>query len=400
MKRITHRTKSVDENGSDKDGYTTRDADASPSIESSFLTAEDLNMWQEELCNLAQINGTPLDASSMTQCSDAIIAKMAQQTAAFNSFAQSEIGKTHGIYMLNAFEVSNPTTSSITCVSCEKDNSSVSYQDRFIATSGESPGKLYYSTDGLTWSSISTTQTTWVSCCFGGGQTLVAASSGSNQICRILAGATTVTPTASSPASGWAGICYAPDKNRFVVVASSGTTRLITSNNVMSSWTSVSVPASQWFRVAYSQPLSLFAAISGDLTSSNNLLTSSDGINWTTRTIPGFKLQTGITWCDFLGLFIVTSVAGSPSVCTSPDGINWTSRLTSATLNGVYSCEELKMVIFLDTDYIWYSFDCITFTKINSARGNLVYGDYSKKLNRLVMASNSGTNRIISTRRS
>jgi hypothetical protein len=58
----------------------------------------------------------------------------------------------------------------------------------------------------------------------------------------------------------------------------------------------------------------------------STLLTSTDGINWTTRSMPSAQVWSGIAFGN--GVFVAVS-STAPSVCaTSTDGINWTVRTT------------------------------------------------------------------------
>jgi hypothetical protein len=94
------------------------------------------------------------------------------------------------------------------------------------------------------------------------------------------------------------------------------------------SWTTrpAAVDTLSWQGIAYGNGLFVATAING---TGNGIMTSPDGINWTTR-IPPFDLQ----WGDIVygnGLFVAVASSGTGNrVMTSPDGINWASRTSAA----------------------------------------------------------------------
>ena len=74
--------------------------------------------------------------------------------------------------------------------------------------------------------------------------------------------------------------------------------------------------------------LGLFVAVAESGTG-NRVMTSTDGINWTTRNSAADNFWRGITWAPELGLFVAIARTGTGNrVMTSPDGINWTTLST------------------------------------------------------------------------
>jgi len=106
-----------------------------------------------------------------------------------------------------------------------------------------------------------------------------------------------------------------------VNIASTGTT-----------WTSQSSPVGAnnvWFSVAYGN--GLFVAVSLDGTG-NRVMTSPDGITWTSRTSAADNNWRAVTFGN--GLFVAVAVTGTGNrVMTSPDGINWTIHTSAADNN-------------------------------------------------------------------
>ena len=106
--------------------------------------------------------------------------------------------------------------------------------------------------------------------------------------------------------------------------------RRILSNKITASWTErTHATANSWFGVCWSPELGLFCAVAGG-TVGTRVMTSPDGINWTSRTeATGTKTWVSVCWSPALGLFCaVASNSATDSVMTSPDGINWTFRTT------------------------------------------------------------------------
>ena len=95
------------------------------------------------------------------------------------------------------------------------------------------------------------------------------------------------------------------------------------------SWT-VRIPAQTLnYTPAYSPELGLFVAVGF----SGTILTSPDGITWTTRTSGTTYGLNGVTWSGTQ--FVAVGFSGT--ILTSLDGITWTSRTSGTTyqLNGV-----------------------------------------------------------------
>ena len=95
-------------------------------------------------------------------------------------------------------------------------------------------------------------------------------------------------------------------------------------------------PDRQNLAVAWSPELSLFAAVSGD-GSGEQIMTSPDGLVWTKRTTPTVSgltnVYNSIAWSPALGLFVASrgssSLTSPTCIMTSSDGISWTLRSLS-----------------------------------------------------------------------
>jgi hypothetical protein len=114
----------------------------------------------------------------------------------------------------------------------------------------------------------------------------------------------------------------------FVAVSSDGTNRVMTSPDGIT-WTSrTSAADNGWYGVTYGNGLFVAVAFSG---TGNRVMTSPDGITWTSRTSAADNPWYGITYGN--GQFVAVSGNGNGNrVMTSADGFTWTARSTSVEL--------------------------------------------------------------------
>jgi chromosome segregation ATPase len=183
----------------------------------------------------------------------------------------------------------------------------------------------------------------------------------------------------------WQSVCWSPELELFVAV---GSNTLDTSNNVMTSrnginWTYGITPDSKFYRnVVWSPQLNLFVAVSSSDVSGNfqRVITSPDGFNWTLRNTPDTQWW-NVCWSAELGLFVAvarfnaTLMDGSGNlVMTSPDGENWTPRQTPVNNNW--------------SSVVWSPERSLFVAVSNDASGN----DASGVNNNKVMTSSDGIN--------
>ena len=113
-------------------------------------------------------------------------------------------------------------------------------------------------------------------------------------------------------------------------------------NNVMTSpdginWTTRSGAAdNDWCDIVWAPELGLLVAVARTIGTNNRVMTSPDGIIWTTRYTPINNEWITITWAPELGLLVAVAYSGTGNrVMTSPDGINWTTRSTPVDNNWI-----------------------------------------------------------------
>ncbi|NDD54201.1 hypothetical protein EBZ39_10060, partial [bacterium] len=176
-------------------------------------------------------------------------------------------------------------------------------------------------------------------------------------------------------------------------------------NNAVATWTTrVSAVDNQWVSVVWAPELSIFAAVSST-GSTNRIMTSPDGINWTSRTTPS-NTFTAITWSPELSLFVVVAAAGTGNrVMTSPDGITWTTRSSAAdnSWNAIVWSPELRLFVAVGYtgtgNRVMTSPDGITWTTRASAADNDWYDvAWSPELSLFVAVAATGTgNRVMTS---
>jgi hypothetical protein len=155
---------------------------------------------------------------------------------------------------------------------------------------------------------------------------------------------TTQSTTASGLDIEWRSVTWAPELGLFVAVGNvsgSSTARVMTSTDGIS-WTSrLSSLAVSWASVAWSKDLELFVAVA-DTGTGDKIMTSPNGINWTSRSIAGNHPLKSVIWSSERKEFIAVSDGITITLSNyvigarSTDGVNWTvinTLTTSSFLN-------------------------------------------------------------------
>ena len=120
----------------------------------------------------------------------------------------------------------------------------------------------------------------------------------------------------------WTSVCWSPELSLFVAVGKSADVYGVMTSTDGTNWISRSVPAAnEWNSVCWSSDLLLFVAVSGTGTA-DRVMTSSNGISWTLG-VTTDDTWSSVCWSPELSLFV--AVAETDSVMTSPDGLTWTA---------------------------------------------------------------------------
>ena len=144
------------------------------------------------------------------------------------------------------------------------------------------------------------------------------------------------TSSANLPAQAyWTSVAYG---NSNFVAVSYGKNGFSNTSNVAATstngitWTSRTIPAGNYRKVIYANGL-FVASTSADGSASSLYSTSTDGITWTARTLPSSIYQTGVQYGN--GLYLIANFGNTSSyVYYSTDAVTWT--LGSRSLSGRY----------------------------------------------------------------
>ena len=204
-----------------------------------------------------------------------------------------------------------------------------------IAAYGATSTMVITSPDGVNWTThAGTASLNWTGVTYGKGLFVAVAQDGasSTDVMTSPDGVTWTPRTSAGFMTGttphlWQGVTYG--NGTFVAVSgdSSGTAagEVMTSTDGIT-WTSrTSAAAGRYYNVGYGN--GLFVATPG---SGSAIMTSPDGVTWTTRPSAATGNQyLGITYGN--GLFVMTPTTTGIPILTSPDGITWTARTSTNT---------------------------------------------------------------------
>lgn len=202
--------------------------------------------------------------------------------------------------------------------------------------------------------------------------------------------------------NNWRSVCWSPQLSILVAVGESGSgNRVMTSPDGIAWTTRSSASDGQWMGITWSAQLSLFVAVG-----INCIMTSPDGIVWTSRTSPANLQWRTVIWVSQLSLFVCVAETGSSTnaVMTSPDGITWTTRTTNTNqwVSVIWSPERSLLVAISSSgtgNRVMTSPDGVAWTTRASAVDNS-WKDitWSSSLGLFVAVADSGTgNRIMTS---
>jgi hypothetical protein len=132
----------------------------------------------------------------------------------------------------------------------------------------------------------------------------------------------------TTPSGSWGSVCWSPKLRLFVCGGTGGASNSIMTSPDGVTWTTRTTPGNVAIgNICWAPGLQLFVAISN---TTNAMMTSPDGVTWTSRAI-GTSGMVTICWSPELQLLVAVGFTGSSNVLTSPDGITWTARTPANT---------------------------------------------------------------------
>ena len=262
--------------------------------------------------------------------------------------------------------------------------------------------------DGSTWTiGASAQDNNWSSVAYGNGMFVAVAKSGSQRVMTSTDGVNWSARSAATNASGsqvvWNSVTFG--NGRFVAVGSGSMTMRTMSSSDGITWApgpeDLSCTCVDSFEsVTYGN--GIYVAISSNNGFGTSVITSSDGANWTRRSIH-FSQWQSVTFGN--GLFVAVGNSGTQRVATSSDGIVWTAR--TASINKSWKSITFGNGLFVAVggmdfydgpgmDRVMTSTDGINWTTRTAAEANpwwtVTYGD-----GLFVAVSWSGTNRVMTS---
>jgi hypothetical protein len=264
------------------------------------------------------------------------------------------------------FAVTSSTTSQI---------NRIVYANNLYLYVGDS-GAVGTSTDGIAWSARTSgvsgnlTSILWDGAKYvANGNSLISSTDGINW--------TVHWPGGSSGSKNGPEESYYDSTRSLHFLFGTGTIFIVSSNG--QTWTNYNAPTTI-NDMAHNSSVIVRTGTGGHIS------TSTDGINWTTRT-SGTAQSLSVLWN---GTFFVT-FGNSGGIFTSTDGITWTSRTsgTSSNINAGVATSTTTVLVTSTGAVVLRSLntDCVTWTANNSITSSSIYCRmlYSSSLNRLVM---------------
>ena len=218
----------------------------------------------------------------------------------------------------------------------------VTYGDgKFVAVSVDgSPSQSMYSTDGITWTKVTTQSSSWYELVYGGDKFVAV---GTSAIMYSLTGTGAdedITTLALTPTSKDLKYFNPGDKvtqaANFGTVKSVGTDELVLRDTAAEGWTATTTIDTRtgWYGLAYGA--GKFVALAYNSTTPRySVMTSPDGITWTGiyNNDMATKGWDALVYAN--GKFVAVAQEGSPRSAYSLDGITWTAA--SSIYNYLYT---------------------------------------------------------------
>ncbi len=230
------------------------------------------------------------------------------------------------------------------------------------------------SSDGISWKLVNYPYTdydySWKHVIWVSKLNMFIAISNTNATYRSMTSSDGVTwVLRTSPLNNWECVAWSDTLNLLVAVASTGTNKVMTSSDGIN-WTSrpAADDSLRWSYVLWCAERGLFIAVADNIV--NAVMISYDGINWTLKSTPNTGLGSvgsnwfSIAWSSKLGLFAAVSYAGQ--IMTSSDTTTWTIIYNNANMNFASICWAQEVFVAISsktsgtTKRLVYSYDGIT----------------------------------------
>jgi hypothetical protein len=206
----------------------------------------------------------------------------------------------------------------------------------------------------------------------------------------------TWTARSSVNNNNWSAIEWAPELGLFACVSFSGNNSGVITSPDGINWTTQTTPTGQYRGICWSPQLGLFAAVSIAGTAATAIMTSPDGISWTPKSAPNTNTYFDVTWSPQLGLFAAVASGGvsADRVITSTNGDTWTPRAAPRNCNGIVWAPELTLFVAVGGgSNAMTSTDGIIWNTLSIATADWTSVAWSPELGLFVAVAQSGASR-------
>lgn len=279
-----------------------------------------------------------------------------------------------------------------------------------VGSSGAATDRVMTSPDGVTWTPQTTPATaiTWQEICWSADIGLFCAcGTGGTLATRIMTSPDGVTWTnQTAPAELGAPIAICAGDGKFVIISSDTNGGVGISTDGVNWSGNIGLPNSiSWEAITYAEGLGLFCAV-GSTTNTDAIATSSDGVTWTTQSLPELAGRFDIAYSpQYDRLVAVGEHNGGSDVYYSDNGSDWigTDFPTTLDCGAVAWSPELGLFIAtaddgLSSNDIRLSQDGITWhdAETNCALVNISDVIWSPALNKFLLTTLGSSFEILS----
>lgn len=226
----------------------------------------------------------------------------------------------------------------------------ISELSKFVAIADSGTlNQVMTSPDGITWTIQTTPQNNqWNSIAWSptvsGGLIVAVAGNGTNRVMTSPDGVTWTLRTAAQ-ANAWNAVAWSPTLSLYAAVSINGTNRVMTSPDGVNWTIRNAAAANAWERIIWASTLGMFVAVSTSGVG-NRVMTSVDGINWVSRTSAADVAWRALAFRPSPPLLFSAPSDSTTSGMISTDGINWsTVTIPSGAIRGALYVTELEQFI-------------------------------------------------------
>jgi hypothetical protein len=230
-----------------------------------------------------------------------------------------------------------------------------------VADSGYNASTVWYSKDlGETWgtTTVPTTDQLLAGVAYGKGMFVVMSVNSSEAYVSKDGVTWSVRPTPAQ-AGYWTDVAYG--NGRFVAVPEEGTAGGVSYDGL--DWVAMTLPTVPvgYRRLAFAD--GLFVLTRSD--ECNVVYTSSDGVGWTSRTMPSTAYWDQVAFTNGLFIAVASFALGTTVAATSKNGTAWVSATVPAGGKQALRAGNGVFMLSIDTGDLYASQDCVTWSSIS-----------------------------------